>query len=77
MRSKEELINENAELWDKVHDLESEVEFWKAEAKAIDEELGKDLDESIDVNDFIKRLKIDNLYDEKMESIIEDYLKWR
>ena len=45
MRSNEELINENAELWERVHELESEVEFWKAEAKSMDEELGKVLDE--------------------------------
>lgn len=45
MRSKEELINENAELWDKVHELESEVEFWKAEAKSMEDELAKVLEE--------------------------------
>ena len=76
MRSKEELINENVELWERVDQLESEVEFWKAECGTMEEELGKDLDETIDVNDFIRRLKIDNLYDEKMESIIEEYLKF-
>lgn len=76
MRSKEELINENAELWEKVHELESEVKFWKAEAKSMDEELGEALDDYIDINDFITRLKIDNKYDKKIESFIEEYLKF-
>lgn len=57
MRSKEELINENAELWDRVHELENDVKFWKAETKAMKDELDMALEE--------------------MESIIEDYLRWR
>lgn len=82
---KEELIIKVEELENKVKELEQDVDYWIKEYNDL-EEIKDDLESQIenleiengikDINNFIWKLKIDNLYDPKLENFIENYLKF-
>ena len=81
--TREELIEENKKLNEKIEELENDVDYWLKNSDELEETI-ENLEEKlvkynkdyINIYNFIQRLKIDNLYDEKIENYIEEYLKY-
>ncbi len=63
--------NEISRLQNKVYKLENEVDELDTELEAL--EINKGIK---DTNNFIFKLKVDNLYTEKLEDFINNYLKY-
>ena len=60
-------------LRDNLDELEDELADYQAEYMGLEKYQDG---EWINVDDLIYRLKLENLYDDKMEKFIEDYIKW-
>ena len=84
-KTKEELIDLIEELQEKVEELENDVEYWQDEYNDIEEERDMLMDqvenvevyEGIkDLDNFIWKLKLENLYTDELKEFIEHYLKF-
>lgn len=80
--TKAELQEELTELQEKVEQLENDVDYWQHEywdleeiKEELDEELSKYSGGIMDIDNFIWRLKLDNLYTDKLNDFINDYIK--
>lgn len=67
------LEDKEDELEDELRDLEDELSDYEQDCKDL-EKYQKGV--WINVDDFIYRLKIDNMYDNKIEDFIEQYIKF-
>ena len=67
-----------SEMAQKIDDLETELEIADDELEDLREQASKfeDYDGIKDMDNFIWRLKQDNLYTEKLEEFIKNYFKW-
>ena len=83
--TKEQLKNIVEDQEDKIGELENDVEYWKHEYVELEEQydqLEKQLDdEEYEIriknkDNFIFKLKTEELYDEKIIKFIEDYLNY-
>ena len=83
--TKEQLKNIVEDQEDKIGELENDVEYWKHEYVELEEQydqLEKELDdEEYEIriknkDNFIFKLKTEELYDEKIIKFIEDYLNY-
>ena len=84
-KTKDELIELVEELEEKVKQLENDVDYWQHEYDDMEEERDK-LQEQLDdveeyegvknLDNFIHRLKLENLYDDKLEKFIDEYTKF-
>lgn len=84
-KTKDELIDLVEEYEEKIKSLEDDVDYWQREYDDMEEERDK-LQEQLDdveeyegvknLDNFIQRLKLDNLYTDKLENFIDDYLKF-
>ena len=83
--TKEQLKNIVEDQEDKIGELENDVEYWKREYVELEEQydqLEKELDdEEYEIriknkDNFIFKLKTEELYDEKIIKFIEDYLNY-
>lgn len=81
-KTKEELINLIKEKEEKIEELENDVDYWQNEYNDLEEEKEKiesQLDEQIgsegikSLENFIWKLKLDNLYTPELETFINDY----
>ena len=84
-KTKAELIEKIEELEEKIEHLENDVDYWQKEYEILDEELDKvnsQLEDMIiengikDINNFIWKLKLDNLYSKELENFLCNYLKY-
>lgn len=79
--TKAELIQENEELKEEVYQLQDELDSLN-EAYCELERINADLTSSVDnyyftdVNNFISRLKAEDLYTPEFERFMEDYIRW-
>lgn len=83
-KTKAELIELIKELEDKVEELENDVDYWQEEYNDMEEQK-EELDEQLadmeiangikDINNFIWKLKLDNLYSRELEEFINIYLR--
>lgn len=83
--TKEEMKYKIEELQQRVEELENDVDYWQKEYADM-EEIKDDLDYKLadmeisngikNINNFIFRLKIDDMYSEKLKDYIEQYLKF-
>lgn len=67
------LEDKEEELEEELRELEDELSDYEYEFKGLEK---YQEGEWINVDNFIYRLKLENLYDDKMEKFIEDYIKW-
>lgn len=67
------LEDKEEELEEELRELEDELSDYEYEFKGLEK---YQEGEWINVDNFINRLKLENLYDDKMEKFIEDYIKW-
>lgn len=83
--TKEDLKRKIEELEEKIETLENDVNYWQAEYDDVEEErdkLQEQLDNVVeyegvkDINNFIYKLKLDNLYTEELERFINYYLRY-
>ena len=83
--TKEQMKNKIIELQDKVEELENDVDYWQREYNDVLEEKEEleceveDLKMKGGVNDldnFIRRLKLDGLYCDMLQKFIDDYIKY-
>ena len=81
-KTKEQLINLIKEKEEKIEELENDVDYWQNEYNDLEEEKEKiesQLDEQIgsegikSLENFIWKLKLDNLYTPELETFINDY----
>lgn len=81
-KTKEELIEIIKEKDEKIDQLENDVEYWQSEYNDMEEEKDKlesQLDDQIgsegikSLENFIWKLKLDNLYTPELETFINDY----
>lgn len=81
-KTKEELIEIIKEKDEKIDQLENDVEYWQSEYNDMEEEKDKlesQLEDQIgsegikSLENFIWKLKLDNLYTPKLETFINDY----
>lgn len=84
-KTKAELIEKIEELEEKIEHLENDVDYWQKEYEILDEELDKvnsQLEDMIiengikDINNFIWKLKLDNLYTNELENFVNHYLRF-
>lgn len=83
-KTKAELLELIEELEEKIKSLEDDVEYWQCEYDDMEEECNK-LDEQLteleyvadirSLDNFIWKLKLDNLYTEELEEFICNYVK--
>lgn len=52
------------------------VEELEEKIEELEEKLAEYQEDYVNIDNFIQRLKLDNLYDEKIENFIEEYLKY-
>lgn len=81
-KTKEELIGLIEELNEKIEELENDVDYWQDEYNNMEEEKEK-LEEQLDdqignegiksLENFIWKLKLDNLYTPELEDFINNY----
>lgn len=84
-KTKDELLKIITELEEKISNLETDVDYWQEEYNAMEEERDN-LDNKLadmeiangvkDINNFIWRLKLDNLYNNDIEEFISIYLDY-
>ena len=83
--TKEELKEKISNLQEKIETLENDVDYWQKEYNDLDEQLDEvnsQLEELEyydgikDIDNFIWRLKLDNLYTKELEKFIENYIKF-
>jgi len=83
--TRQELEERIEELKEEKEQLENDVDYWKSEYEDLEEQLEdannqiEDLEISNgikDINNFIWRLKLDNLYSNKIENFINEYLRF-
>lgn len=84
-KKKDELIKLIKEQEDKIHELEQDVDYWQDEYDDMEKEKDK-LEEQLDdqigdegiksLENFIWKLKLDNLYTPELEKFIENYMKF-
>lgn len=67
------LEDKEEELEEELRELEDELSDYEHEFKGLEK---YQEGEWFDIDNFIYRLKLENLYDDKMEKFIEDYIKW-
>ena len=67
------LEDKEEELGEELRELEDELSDYEYEFKGLEKYQDG---EWVNVDNFIYRLKLENLYDDKMEKFIEDYIKW-
>lgn len=67
------LEDKEEELEEELRELEDDLSDCEYEFKGLEKYQDG---EWINVDDLIYRLKLENLYDDKMEKFIEDYIKW-
>ena len=81
-KTKEQLIELIKEKEEKIEELENDVDYWQNEYNDLEEEKEKiesQLDEQIgsegikSLENFIWKLKLDNLYTPELETFINDY----
>lgn len=81
-KTKEQLISLIKEKEEKIEELENDVDYWQNEYNDLEEEKEKiesQLDEQIgsegikSLENFIWKLKLDNLYTPELETFINDY----
>ena len=81
-KTKEQLISLIKEKEEKIEELENDVDYWQNEYNDLEEEKEKiesQLDEQIgsegikSLENFIQKLKLDNLYTPELETFINDY----
>lgn len=84
-KTKEELLDLVEEQDEQIKKLENDVDYWQREYDEISEkcdELETQIEDltSYDgiknMDNFIWKLKLENLYDDKLESFIDNYLKF-
>lgn len=84
-KTKTELISLIKEKDEKIEHLEQDVDYWQHEYDDLEgekkqlEEDTKDIDVNNCINNldnFIFKLKLDNLYTPELETFIEQYMKW-
>ena len=84
-KTKAELLELIEELQQKVERLENDVDYWQDEYNDLEEKCD-DLECQIedlaikncikDINNFIWKLKLENLYTEELEEFINNYVKF-
>lgn len=84
-KTKAELLDLIEELEEKIDSLEDDVEYWQCEYDDMEKECDrlkeelKEVDYVADIrslDNFIWKLKLDNLYTEELEEFIENYVKF-
>ena len=85
MKTKAELLKLVEELEAKIEHLENDVDYWIDEYNDM-EERAEDLDNQLadmeiangikNIHNFIYELKLDNLYNDKLDKFINIYLKY-
>lgn len=75
LQEAKETINE---LEQRVEDLEIELDCANDEIQDLENQINnfQDWDGIKDMDNFIWKLKLDNLYTEKLEEFIKNYFKW-
>ena len=81
--TKAELQEELTELQEKVEQLENDVDYWQHEYNDL-EEIKEELEEELskysggitNIDNFIWKLKLDNLYTDKLKDFINNYIKY-
>ncbi len=86
LKSKEKLNNDDIqELFAKIEELENDVDYWQKEYNDM-EEIKDDLENKLedlesyegikDLEEFKWQLKLDGLWDTKIEEFLDHYLKY-
>lgn len=84
-KTKDELIEVIEELQEKVEQLENDVDYWKTEYDDVEEQR-EELETQIEdltsydgiknIDNFIFKLKTENMYTDELKEFIENYLKF-
>lgn len=84
-KTKEELLQIIEEQQEKIEQLQNDVDYWQHEHDLLYEENEK-LEEQLEnqeecesiknLDNFIWKLKLDNLYTNELEQFLEDYMKF-
>lgn len=84
-KTKEELLQVIEEQEEKIEQLQNDVDYWQHEFNEI-EEINEELEEQLEnqeecehiknLDNFIWKLKLENLYTNELEQFLENYMKF-